>query len=181
MVVDSSEIINTLRGGGVTSVGYAISEKVTKSVQQKKGFLGGFSVKKKEATEEVLTGEDKSAKVIGLVRRAMLGRLTLPCDYTTAERALVLIAGPPDEMDRKGVEKSKSWVEENIAGVEVRGGDYPTESSKIAAVVVLATIGDAPRIRELLEIAKETQEDVIKSKERRVTMFDNGEIDPLFE
>ena len=181
MVVDSSEIINTLRGGGVTSVGYAISEKVTKSVQQKKGFLGGFSVKKKEATEEVLTGEDKSAKVIGLVRRAMLGRLTLPCDYTTAERALVLIAGPPDEMYRKGVEKSKSWVEENIAGVEVRGGDYPTESSKIAAVVVLATIGDAPRIRELLEIAKETKEDVIKSKERRVTMFDNGDIDPLFE
>lgn len=181
MVVDSSEIINTLRGGGVTSVGYAISEKVTESVKNKKGFLGGFSVKKKDASEEVLTGEDKSAKVIGLVRRAMLGRLTLPCDYTTAERALVLIAGPPDEMDRKGVEKSKSWVEENIAGVEVRGGDYPTESSKIAAVVVLATIGDAPRIRELLEIAKETKDDVIKSKERRVTMFDNEEIDPLFE
>jgi cell division GTPase FtsZ len=181
MVVDSSEIINTLRGGGVTSVGYAISEKVTESVKNKKGFLGGFSVKKKDASEEVLTGEDKSAKVIGLVRRAMLGRLTLPCDYTTAERALVLIAGPPDEMDRKGVEKSKSWVEENIAGVEVRGGDYPTESSKIAAVVVLATIGGAPRIRELLEIAKETKDDVIKSKERRVTMFDNEEIDPLFE
>ncbi|EHQ36644.1 tubulin/FtsZ family protein [Methanoplanus limicola] len=181
MVVDSSEIINTLRGGGVSSVGYAISEKVTKSSKQKKGFLGGFSVKKKDNAEEVLTGEDKSAKIIGLVRRAMLGRLTLPCDYTTAERALVLIAGPSDEMDRKGVEKSKSWVEENIAGVEVRGGDYPLESSKIAAVVVLASIGDAPRIRELLEIAKETKEDVIKSKERRVTMFDDDSVDPLFE
>jgi len=182
MVVDSSEVINTLRGGGVSSIGYAISEKVTQSVKQKRGLLGGMSVKKKETSEEVLTGEDKSAKIIGLVRRAMLGRLTLPCDYTTAERALVLIAGPPDEMDRKGVEKSKSWVEENIAGVEVRGGDYPLESSKVAAVVVLATIGDAPRIRELLEIAKETKEDVIKSKERRVTMFDDGEgIDPLFE
>ena len=182
MVVDSSEVINTLRGGGVSTVGYAISDKVTQSVKQKKGLLGGLSVKKKENTEEVLTGEDKSAKIIGLVRRAMLGRLTLPCDYTTAERALVLIAGPPGEMDRKGVEKSKSWVEENIAGVEVRGGDYPLESSKVAAVVVLATIGDAPRIRELLEIAKETKEDVIKSKERRVTMFDDGEgIDPLFE
>lgn len=182
MVVDSSEVINTLRGGGVSSIGYAISDKVTQSVRQKRGLLGGISVKKKETSEEVLTGEDKSAKIIGLVRRAMLGRLTLPCDYTTAERALVLIAGPPEEMDRKGVEKSKSWVEENIAGVEVRGGDYPLESSKVAAVVVLATIGDAPRIRELLEIAKETKEDVIKSKERRVTMFDNGEgIDPLFE
>ncbi|KAF1078166.1 tubulin/FtsZ family protein [Methanogenium sp. MK-MG] len=183
MVVDSSEIINTLRGGGMSSVGYAVSETVSKSTRQKQGFAGGLlrGLKKREAAEEVLTGEDKSAKIIGLVRRAMLGRLTMPCDYTTAERALVLIAGPPGEMDRKGVEKSKSWVEENIAGVEVRGGDYPTESSKVAAVVVLATIGDAPRIRELMEIAKETKEDVVKSKERRSSMFDGDEIDPLFE
>jgi len=104
MVVDSSEIINTLRGGGVSSVGYAISETTTQSVKQKAGFFGGLkkSLKKRETSEEVLTGEDKSAKIIGLVRRAMLGRLTMPCDYTTAERALVLIAGPPGEMDRKG-------------------------------------------------------------------------------
>ena len=182
MVVDSSEIINTLRGGGISSVGYAISETVTKSVKQRQkgGLFGGL--KKKETTEQVLTGEDKSAKIIGLVRRAMLGRLTIPCDYTTAERALVLIAGPPDEMDRKGVEKSKSWVEENIAGIEVRGGDYPLESSKIAAVVVLATIGEAPRIRELMAIAKSTKEDVVKSRERKVTMFDDDDsVDPLFE
>jgi len=99
MVIDSSEIINTLRGGGVSSVGYAISETTTQSVKQKTGFFGGLkkSIKKRETSEEVLTGEDKSAKIIGLVRRAMLGRLTMPCDYTTAERALVLIAGPPDE------------------------------------------------------------------------------------
>ncbi len=184
MVVDSSEIINTLRGGGITTIGYATSDVITPRMKKKKGFFGGFkdSVKKKEATEEVLTGEDKSAKIIGLVRRAMLGRLTLPCDYTTTERALVLIAGPPDEMDRKGVEKSKSWVEENIAGVEVRGGDYPVESSKIAAVVVLSTIGEAPRIRELLEIAKETKEDALRSQERRSSMFDDEEgVEPLFE
>jgi cell division GTPase FtsZ len=183
MVVDSSEIINTLRGGGMSSIGYAVSETITKSTKQRQGLTGGFlkGLKKREATEEVLTGEDKSAKIIGLVRRAMLGRLTIPCDYTTAERALVLIAGPPGEMDRKGVEKSKSWVEENIAGVEVRGGDYPSESSKIAAVVLLATIGEVPRIRELMEIAKETKEDVVKSKERRSSMFDGDQIDPLFE
>jgi cell division GTPase FtsZ len=182
MVVDSSEIINTLRGGGITSIGYATSEVISARTKQKQGIFGGLkgSLKKKEGTEEVLTGEDKSAKIIALVRRAMLGRLTLPCDYSTAERALVLMAGPSDEMDRKGVEKSKSWVEENIAGVEVRGGDYPVDSTKVAAVVVLATVGDAPRIRELLEIAKETKEDVIKSKERRSSMFDEG-IEPLFD
>ncbi len=179
MVVDSSEVINTLRGGGISTVGYAISEKVSPRTKQNQGLLSGL-MRKKEKTEEVLTGEDKSAKIIALVRRAMLGRLTLPCDYSTAERGLVLLAGPPDEMDRKGVEKSKSWVEENIAGVEVRGGDYPVQSDYIAAVVVLATIGNAPRITDLLEIAKSTKEDVLKSKEKRSTMFDDG-IEPLFE
>ncbi|WP_292519922.1 tubulin/FtsZ family protein [Methanoculleus sp.] len=179
MVVDSSEVINTLRGGGISTVGYAISEKVSPRTKQTQGLFSGL-MRKKEKTEEVLTGEDKSAKIIALVRRAMLGRLTLPCDYSTAERGLVLLAGPPDEMDRKGVEKSKSWVEENIAGVEVRGGDYPVQSDYVAAVVVLATIGNAPRITELLEIAKATKEDVLKSKEKRSTMFDDG-IEPLFE
>jgi len=183
MVVDSSEIINTLRGGGITSVGYAVSEVVSKRTKQQKGLFGGLKDKfggKKDANEEALMGEDRSAKIVALVRRAMLGRLTLPCDYSTAERALVLLAGPPDEMDRKGVEKAKSWVEENIAGVEVRGGDYPVNSEYVAAVVMLATVGNAPRIKELLDIAKETKEDVIKSKEKKSSMFEEG-IDPLFE
>jgi cell division GTPase FtsZ len=182
MVVDSSEIINTLRGGGISSVGYAISEVMSKQTKKKRGIFGGLKDKfrKRENTEEVLLGEDKSAKIVALVRRAMLGRLTMPCDYSTAERALVLIAGPPNEMDRKGVEKAKSWVEENIAGVEVRGGDYPVNSEYVAAVVMLATVGNAPRIKELLDIAKETKEDVIKSKEKKSTMFDEG-IEPLFE
>ncbi|MGA2162177.1 MAG: tubulin/FtsZ family protein [Methanoregula sp.] len=187
MVVDSSEIINTLRGGGITSVGYAVSEVLSTRTKQQRGILGGLkeNIKdkfggKKEANEEVLMGEDRSAKIVGLVRRAMLGRLTLPCDYSTAERALVLIAGPPDEMDRKGVEKAKSWVEENIAGVEVRGGDYPVNSEYVAAVVMLATVGNAPRIKELLDIAKETKEEVIKSKEKKSNMFEES-IEPLFE
>jgi len=183
MVVDSSEIINTLRGGGITSVGYAISEVTSKHTKDKRGLIGGLKNKfgaKKEGAEQVLLGEDRTAKIVALVRRAMLGRLTLPCDYSTAERALVLIAGPPDEMDRKGVEKAKSWVEENIAGVEVRGGDYPVSSEYVAAVVMLATVGNAPRIKELLDIAKETKEDVIKSKEKKTSMFEES-IDPLFE
>jgi cell division GTPase FtsZ len=193
MVVDSSEIINTLRGGGISSVGYAISEAVPtmkggKPVARKdtSGSLlsGIFGKKEKKMVEprvDIASGEDKSAKIIGLVRRAMLGRLTLPCDYSTAERALVLVAGPPNELDRKGVEKSKSWVEENIAGVEVRGGDYPVDSGYVAAVVLLATIGDAPRIRELMEFAKEAREEVVKSRERSHTAMFEGGVDPLFE
>ena len=186
MVVDSSEIINTLRGGGISSVGYAISEAIPKGKGAAKsggGLFGGLRKKEKAEPHVDITGDDKSAKIIGLVRRAMLGRLTLPCDYSTAERALVLVAGPPAELDRKGVEKSKSWVEENIAGVEVRGGDYPVDSGYVAAVVLLASIGNAPRIRELMELAKEAKEEVAKSCERAaaVSMFEDSEVDPLFE
>ena len=186
MVVDSSEIINTLRGGGISSVGYAISEAIPKaSFSQKSGGLfSGLKKKDKSSEPHVdITGDDKSAKIIGLVRRAMLGRLTLPCDYSTAERALVLVAGPPGELDRKGVEKSKNWVEENIAGVEVRGGDYPVDSGYVAAVVLLASIANAPRIRELIELAKEAKEEVSRSRERAAapSMFDDSDVDPLFE
>ena len=181
MVVDSSEIINTLRGGGITSVGYAITEVVSNRKKKSVGsFIGGIKFKKKEATEEVLLGEDRTAKIISLVRRAMLGRLTIPCDYSTAERSLVLVAGPPDELDRKGIEKAKSWVEENIAGVEVRGGDYPVNSDYVAAVVVLATVSNAPRLKELMGIARTTKEDVVKSSERESLIIDE-DIEPLFE
>lgn len=184
MVVDSSEIINTLRGGGISTVGYAIAAVTTagRSKSPVSGIIGGIksTLKKREATEEVLLGEDRTAKIISLVRRAMLGRLTLPCDFSTAERALVLVAGPPDELDRKGIEKAKSWVEENIAGVEVRGGDYPVNSNFVAAVVLLSTIGNAPRIRELTAIARETKEDVARAEERKPLTIDE-DIEPLFE
>ncbi len=183
MVVDSSEIINTLRGGGISTVGYAIASVTSdRSKSPLSGIIGGITstLKKREATEEVLLGEDRTAKIISLVRRAMLGRLTLPCDFSTAERALVLVAGPPDELDRKGIEKAKSWVEENIAGVEVRGGDYPVRSSFVAAVVLLSTIGNAPRIRELTEIARETKEDSVRAEERKPLTIDE-DIEPLFE
>jgi cell division GTPase FtsZ len=184
MVVDSSEIINTLRGGGISSVGYAVSEVVTRKGKPGMGsLLGGIrgSFHKKEANEEVLLGEDRTAKIISLVRRAMLGRLTLPCDYSTTERALVLVAGPPGELDRKGIDKAKSWVEENIAGVEVRGGDYPVNSNYVAAVVMLATVSNAPRIKELMEIARSTKEDVARSAQEQKPSLVADDIEPLFE
>ncbi len=178
MVVDSSEIINTLKTGGISSVGYAKSELPF----EEKGVFGNlfdrFS-QKKENDEEHLVGEDKSARIISLVRRAVLGRLTLPCDITTTERALVLIAGPPQELDRKGIEKAKSWVSETINGVEVRGGDYPVQSRFIAAVVLLASVRNAPRIDELIAIAKEIKEMKEKRKDE-VGMLLSDDVEPLF-
>ncbi|HOT94391.1 MAG TPA: tubulin/FtsZ family protein [Methanoregulaceae archaeon] len=182
MVVDSSEIINTLRGGGITTVGFAKTEAVSARQKQREGALSALlgGLRRKEGAEQQLLGDDRSAKILSLVRSAVLGRLTLPCNFHSANRALILLVGPPEEMDRKGVEKARSWIEEQIEGDEIRSGDYPIRSSYVAAIVVLASVSDAPRIRDLLEMAKETKEELARQKPNGRTMFQDG-IEPLFE
>jgi len=50
----------------------------------------------------------------------------------------------------------------------------------VAAVVVLATVGNAPRIKELMEIARTTRDDASKIEEKKPLSFEE-EIEPLFE
>ncbi len=176
MVVDSSEVINTLKGGGITSIGYATSLAEPES---KKKLLPFLRPKK----EEPIMESDKAMKISSLVRRAALGRLTIPCNIKSAERALVLVAGPPEHLDRKGLEKAKIWLEEQIAGVEVRAGDYPTRRTKhVAALVVLANVTDVPRVRELQHMAAEAKEGVEDAERARIEktleLFDE-DIEPL--
>ncbi len=175
MVIDSSEVINTLRGGGISSIGYA-----TTLVEEKKK---GFSLFRKKKEEEEFVENDKATKIASLVRRAALGRLTVPCNIRSAERALVLVAGPPEHLDRKGLEKAKLWLEEQIAGVEVRAGDYPTRRTKhVAALVVLANVTDVPRVKQLQRMAAEAKEEIESVEKERIEktleIFDE-DIEPL--
>jgi len=179
MVVDSSEVINTLKGGGISSIGYA----TTLAEREKKPVNKLFSVLRKDKKEKPIMEDDKSMKIASLVRRAALGRLTVPCNIRSAERALVLVAGPPEHLDRKGLEKAKLWLEEQIAGVEVRAGDYPTRRTKyVAALVVLANVIDIPRVKELQRLAamaKEGVEDAERLRmEKTLSLFDE-DIEPL--
>uniref|UniRef100_A0A7J2THP2 Tubulin-like protein CetZ n=1 Tax=Archaeoglobus fulgidus TaxID=2234 RepID=A0A7J2THP2_ARCFL len=174
MVVDSSEVINTLKGGGISSIGYA-----TSLAEEKKGF--SLFKKKKEGLETI--EGDKAMKIAALVRRAALGRLTLPCNISSAERALIIVAGPPEHLDRKGLEKAKMWLEEQISGVEVRAGDYPTRRTKyVAALVLLANVTDAPRVKELQRLAIEARGEIESAEKERIEktlqLFDE-DIEPL--
>ncbi len=147
-VVDSSEIINTLASGGVSVVGYA----TTPVERPPKGLLAKLGAKA-PAPEE---GESVN-RIISLVRRAALGRLTLPCEIDAVERALVVVAGPPAQLSRRGIERARIWLEEATGTVEVRGGDYPLESGHVAAVVLLSGVYDVPRVKELQRLAIEAQ------------------------
>lgn len=162
MVVDSSEIVNTLKGGGVSAIGYAREQIDNK---KKKGLFG----RKKGRSIDTL---DTTTRIMSLVRRAVMGRLTIPCNVASSEKALVLVAGPPDGLNKKGMEKAKLWVEDVIEGTEVRGGDFPVmDSDYVAATVMLSSISDIPRIKELQQLAVDAQDRIKDLDEHRRRKF----------
>ncbi|MFB6302696.1 MAG: tubulin/FtsZ family protein, partial [Haloferacaceae archaeon] len=125
-VVDSSEIINTLACGGVSTVGYA-----SETVEEDKsggGLLSRFTGGEDELEDNLDTAQTTN-RITSLVRKAALGRLTLPCELDGAERALLVVAGPQAFLNRKGIERGRKWLEEQTGSMEVRGGDYPVNDS----------------------------------------------------
>ncbi|WP_435062636.1 tubulin/FtsZ family protein [Halobaculum sp. EA56] len=155
-VVDSSEIINTLSGGGVSTVGYASEE-----VEETAGGGGLLSRLTGDNGDDDLDTAHTTNRITSLVRKAALGRLTLPCEIEGAERALLVMAGPPEHLNRKGIERGRKWLEEQTGSMEVRGGDYPvTGSGFVASVILLSGVTNVPRIKELQQVAIEAQENI---------------------
>jgi cell division GTPase FtsZ len=168
-------VMNTLKGGGISTIGYASEEIESQSLVKK--FLG-----RKKTIESL----DTVTRITSLVRRAVAGRLTIPCDVSTAEKALIIAAGPPKELSRKGIEKSKVRVEEMIRGREVRGGDYPlVKGQHVSTIILFSGVSNVPRIKELQEIGVEAQERIKevsseKESEFKELMDTNDAIKPLF-
>jgi cell division GTPase FtsZ len=151
-VVDSSEIINTLRNGGIASLGYASAKAAA------------------EASENVNT-------ITSLTRKSLLTGMSLP-NAVESEAALLVIAGQPDRISRRGVERARSWVEEETGSLQVRGGDFPLDSDRLAALILLGGVERSQRIQEFMDTARKAQsttEDADPTEE-----FDNEELDDLF-
>ena len=163
-VVDASEIINTLGDHGITSVGYA-----SETVEQ--GNKGGLLDKLRGSKDEngFSSAGDATNRITALVRKATLGKLTLQCEVESTERALLLVSGPPDALNRKGVDKARKWLEDKTQCMEVRAGDYPLPNEdKVAAIVVLSGVTDIPRVKEMQRMAIEAEErsEELKSKSK---------------
>jgi cell division GTPase FtsZ len=173
-VVDSSEIINTLDSGGVSTVGFASEEVET---QQSGGLLSRLTGGEED---DSLDTAHTTNRITSLVRKAALGRLTLPCEIEGAERALLVMAGPPRHLNRKGIERGRKWLEEQTGSMEVRGGDYPVSGSGfVAGVILLSGVTNVPRIKELQQVAIEAQDNIEEireeSEENLENLVDDGE------
>jgi len=144
-VVDSSEVINTLRGGGVATLGYASAEASS------------------DAAMNVNV-------VTSTTRRAVRSGMSLP-ETTSAERGLLVVAGRPDAISRKGVERARSWLETEIETMEVRGGDFPTRDDRLAALVLLGGVAHSDRLEGFLERARQAARE---EKEREEAAEDDS-------
>ena len=157
-VVDSSEVINTLRAGGIASLGYASAEVAA------------------DAGDNVNT-------VMSTVRRALLTGTTLP-DATEADAALLVLAGRPDAISRKGVERARRWVEGETGSLQVRGGDFPLDSDRLAALVLLGGVERSDRVEAFMERARQAQMETKETERERANedaaaMWQNDELDGL--
>lgn len=144
VVLDSSEILNTMMGMGFITIGYAV-ENLQKSSHS---FLSKF--KKANETEE----QRKSAeRIIELAKHAIYNEVSIPCDMTSAAKALILVAGPSHEISMKGYMTVRKWIDRSIAGMETRSGDYPVTNNKsVAIIVMLSGIENIPRVNEIKEV-----------------------------
>jgi len=152
-VVDSSESINTLGTQGLSSIGYASAEIERKE----QGLLARFTSSDDSGVDD---GNDIN-RLASLARKASLSRLTLDCDIDSTEQALVLFAGPPDKLARKGIEKARKWIEQETGSMEVRGRDYPIpNSNKVACIVLFSGVSQSNRIKQMQHIAIEAQDNI---------------------
>ncbi|WP_135827975.1 tubulin/FtsZ family protein [Halorussus halobius] len=152
-VVDSSEVINTLRSGGIAALGFASAE----------------------------AGEDAEANVntvTSITRRALLSKLSLP-NAIDADSGLLVVAGQPDSIPRKGVERARKWLEDETGSLQIRGGDFPLDSGRLAALVLLGGVERSERIEEFMQRAKEAAEQADQPDVDPAEQFQTDELDDL--
>ncbi|WP_225333609.1 tubulin/FtsZ family protein [Halomicrobium urmianum] len=151
-VVDSSEIINTLRSGGIASIGYASAP----------------------AAED--PGENVNV-ITSVTRNALLTSMSLP-DAIDADSGLLVVAGRPDRISRKGVERARKWLEEETGSLEVRGGDFPIDSGKVASLVLLGGVERSNRVDEFMERATAAREGMAETTDP-LEGFESDDLDDL--
>ena len=174
IVLDAGEILNTMTGSGITALGYAI-ERLPSSP--------GFSEILEKWRPKTYFTEDahqKATRVVSLAKRAVYEDISVPCDITSADKALVLIAGPSKELSMKGFQTVRKWIDTSISGLEMRSGDYPVKSSRFVGIIImLSGIKNIPRVEERRELKKEWENECIEDEKRREVARIQAEADQL--
>lgn len=179
--MDSSDIRRTLDTGGVSTIAFSENE-IEESTRNNRGLLNRF----RTGPAAVADGAGLATKTHGLVRQAVHSRLTCPADIGSAERSLLVVSGPPEELSLKGLERSRQWLERETGSVEVLAGDDPREGAdSLAAVVLLSNVTEVPRVNRLQEQAVAAQDNIREQEANRerdienLITDDDNRLDPI--
>ena len=142
VVLDAGEILNTIRGMGFIAIGYAAAD-----TGGGKFHIGSLF---HPSGTQVESGHKKAERLVDLAKEAIYENISVPCDLTSAEKALILVAGPTQAISMKGFMTVRKWIDRSIAGMEMRSGDYPVKNTRyIAIIIILAGLSNIPRINEV--------------------------------
>ncbi len=145
VVLDAGEVLNTIRGMGLITIGYAAEPLES----------GPLKLLTRLRPDKVYVedGHKKASKIVDLAKTAIYEDMSIPCDLTSAQKALILIAGPSHHLSMKGYMTVRKWIDRSIAGMDVRSGDYPIPNTHhIGIIVVLAGLSNIPRVTEVRQI-----------------------------
>jgi len=175
VVLDSGEVLNTMRGMGFITIGYAVEQLPSHPLD----FLARLRPAGFFADEHM----KKASRVVDLAKQAIYHEISAPCDITSAHKALILIAGPSHELSMKGFMTVRKWIDRSIAGLETRSGDYPVTSTKFVAIIImLSGLENIPRITELMEIRAQVRirsaEPALPSGDTEVPVMEEGSGQP---
>ncbi|MDD5143246.1 hypothetical protein [Methanoregula sp.] len=148
VVLDSGEVLNTMKDGGFITIGYAVEHLPSNPL----AFLSHLRPSGPFNEE----GKKRASRIVELAKQAIYHEVSTPCDMTSAHKALVLIAGPSHELSMQGFMTVRKWIDRSIRGLETRSGDYPVMNTKnVAIIVMLSGLENIPRISELKEIREQ--------------------------
>jgi cell division GTPase FtsZ len=148
VVLDAGEVLNTLVGMGLVAIGYAAESLPS-------GYLK-FLDRWRPASYFIQTSQNKASRIVSLAKKAIYEEVSIPCDLTSAEKALVLIAGPSQELSMRGFQTVRKWIDRSIAGLEMRSGDYPIQNTRyVGIIIMLSGMKNIPRLDELAQLREE--------------------------
>ncbi|HWQ67407.1 MAG TPA: hypothetical protein VN372_11100 [Methanospirillum sp.] len=149
MVLDTREILNTITGMGMITIGYSeepLQEKTRPSLFWQK-------------EESIVNRQERAGRIVRLAERAVFRDMSAYCDISTARKALILLIGPEEELSMKGFMAVRKWIDETIDGFELRSGDSPLSARygahHIGVLILLAGLSNIPKVQELDHLLEE--------------------------
>lgn len=143
-VLDSREILNTITGMSLITIGYAEEELPD---------MGKIPILR-QRTESRVGRHERAARIVKLAERAVFREISAYCDFSTAKKALILLSGPEEELSMKGYMAIRKWIDESIDGYEMRSGDNPLParySNYVSVLIIFSGLPTVTRVQDLIE------------------------------